>query len=154
MLLHCSTTVRPCTYPDNPIAFPPSMEVRCRRYDYREVIGRVESGTETKNRVGNCGRELSQDAYRDVGGTTTWMCEVELRRERQPRVMQEQLPNGDREPRREHSGREIFSVITTGFLSRRACPEFFEMTGERFKKANWPTTSYLQAAYPCILTSI
>jgi len=38
--------------PDNPFAFPPSMEVRCRGYDYREVIGRVEPGAETESNAG------------------------------------------------------------------------------------------------------
>jgi hypothetical protein len=37
-------------------AFPPSMEVRCRRYDYRDVIGRVESGTETESDAGSPSR--------------------------------------------------------------------------------------------------
>ncbi len=47
--------------PYNPFAFPPSMEVRCWWYDYKEVIGRVEYGTETESNV----------------WTTTWMWEVE-----------------------------------------------------------------------------
>ncbi|MBM2830464.1 MAG: hypothetical protein HW411_1254 [Gammaproteobacteria bacterium] len=38
--------------PYNPFAFPPSMEVRCRWYDYMDVIGRVESGTETETTSG------------------------------------------------------------------------------------------------------
>jgi len=42
--------------PYNPFAFPPSMEVRCRRYDYREVIGRVEPGAETERTSGTCCR--------------------------------------------------------------------------------------------------
>jgi len=45
--------------PYNPIAFPPSMEVRCRWYDYTDVIGRVESGTETETTSGTCCRSAS-----------------------------------------------------------------------------------------------
>jgi hypothetical protein len=61
------------------------MEVRWRRYDYREVIGRVESGTETENRGGNCGRESSRDTYRDVGGRVM----QEAITERRPRESQD-----------------------------------------------------------------
>jgi hypothetical protein len=33
------------------------MEVRCRRYDYMDVIGRIESGTEIENNVWNSCRD-------------------------------------------------------------------------------------------------
>jgi hypothetical protein len=40
-----------CSY--NPLAFPPSLEVRCRRYDHKEVGGRVAPGAATENNVRN-----------------------------------------------------------------------------------------------------
>ncbi len=42
--------------PDNPSAFPPSMEVRWRRYEYRDAGVRATPGAVAENRVGNSGR--------------------------------------------------------------------------------------------------
>ena len=40
----------------------------------------------------DAGGRATQDAYMDIGGTTTRKWEVELRLEQQPRATQEQLP--------------------------------------------------------------
>ena len=52
--------------PYNPFAFPPSMEVRCRRYDSREGGVRVASGTATETTSGtsclqDVGKEREQE---------------------------------------------------------------------------------------------
>jgi hypothetical protein len=42
-------------------AFPPSLEVRCRRYDYMDVIGRTVSGTKVEDEVRNPGEGIKVD---------------------------------------------------------------------------------------------
>ena len=80
ILLHC----RHCTWtcrcreahdsmarivPDNPSAFPPSMEVRWRRYDCRDAGVRATPGAVAENRVGNSGRGRARAAIH--GGRCT-----------------------------------------------------------------------------------
>ena len=75
-----------CSY--NPVAFPPSLEVRCRRYDPRASI------------VPTMLLHFLRPWKADGGGTTPGMEEVERSRrpeprakqEPEPRAMQEQLP--------------------------------------------------------------
>ena len=43
--------------PYNPFAFPPSMVVRCRRYESREGRGRAKQDARAESRVGNNGRD-------------------------------------------------------------------------------------------------
>jgi hypothetical protein len=49
----------------------------CRRYDYMEVIGRVESGTEAENEAGSQSRGCPRTALAMDGFMlrNTWMCE-------------------------------------------------------------------------------
>jgi len=78
--------------PDNPLAFPPSMEVRWRRYEPATAMeggryestdgrGRDASGTKTEN---NAGRSC-----RDGGDTSLRMGEVGRSRKPEPRAKQD-----------------------------------------------------------------
>jgi len=61
--------------PYNPFAFPPSMEVRCRRYDSREGGVRVAPGTATESNARTTHKDVgSADNAGAVICRLTWMC--------------------------------------------------------------------------------